>query len=87
MSQANMDLGVFQKIKSTRHIYTHEYCGYKVVATEDPSAHIGGIAIFYRMTEHFYMEAFQAAPNWMHQRARSRTRGLQKPWWRMAWRI
>ena len=47
ISQANMDLGVFQETKLIKRIYTHESSGYKVVATEAPSAHSGDVAIFY----------------------------------------
>ena len=48
MSQANMDLGVLQETKHTKLIYTCESSGYKVVAMDTPSAHNGGVAIFYR---------------------------------------
>ena len=37
MSQANMDLGIFQKTKCTDGIYTCESDGYCVVATDAPS--------------------------------------------------
>ena len=47
MSQANMDLGVFQETKVTKGIYTQEYSGYKVVASEALRAHRGGVAVFY----------------------------------------
>ena len=53
MSQANMDLRVFHKTKLTKSIYTRESSGYKVVATESPSAHSNGISIFYMAEEHF----------------------------------
>ena len=59
MSQANMDLGIFQGTKITKFIYTRESSGYKVVATETPIAHSGVVAIFYRMKDHFSVEAFQ----------------------------
>ena len=32
---------------------------YKVVDTEAPSAHSGGIAVFYRVEDHFFVEALQ----------------------------
>ena len=60
MSQANMDLSVFQENKLKNHIYTCESSGYKVVAMEEPREHSGGVAIFYRTVEHFSVEAFQA---------------------------
>ena len=34
MSQANMDLGIFQEKKCTDGIYTRESAGYRVVATD-----------------------------------------------------
>ena len=37
MSQANMDLGIFQEIKLTDGIYTRSSDGYSVVATDAPS--------------------------------------------------
>ena len=48
MSQANMDLGIFQETKRTDGIYTRESVGYCVVATDSPSRHRGGVALFYR---------------------------------------
>ena len=54
-----MDLGVFQGTKLTKSIYTRESSGYRVVATEAPSAHIGGVTIFYRAAEQFSVEALQ----------------------------
>ena len=54
-----MDLGVFQETKLTKRIYTRESSGYKVVATEAPIAHSGGVSIFYRAAEHFSVEAIQ----------------------------
>ena len=37
MSQANMDLGIFQETKVTDGIYTRESAWYIVVATDAPS--------------------------------------------------
>ena len=48
MDQANMDLGIFQGGKCTDKIYTRESAGYSVVATDAPSQHRGGVAVFYR---------------------------------------
>ena len=39
MYQAKMDLGVFQETNLTKSIYMRESSGYRVVATEAPSAH------------------------------------------------
>ena len=47
LSQANMDLGVFQETKVTKGIYTREYSGYKLVASEELRSHRGGVAVFY----------------------------------------
>ena len=35
------------------------YSGYKVVDTEAPSAHSGGVTVFYGAAEHFSIEALQ----------------------------
>ena len=48
MSQVNMDLGIFQEIKCKEEIYTRKSAGYRVVATDAPSRHRGGVALFYR---------------------------------------
>ena len=47
MSQANMDLSVFQENKLKNHIYTCESSGYNMVAMEELREHSGGVAIFY----------------------------------------
>ena len=57
MSQANMDLGIFQETKCTDGIYTRESAGYRVVATDGPSQHRGGVALFYRPSPLFEVEA------------------------------
>ena len=57
--QSNMDLVVFQETNLPKLIYMHESSGYKVVATEAPSAHSNGVAVFYRAAEQFYVEALQ----------------------------
>ena len=48
MAQANMDLGVLQETKCTDGVYTRASAGYRVVATDVPSRHRGGIALFYK---------------------------------------
>ena len=48
MAQANIDLGVFQETKCTDGVYTRASAGYCVVATDAPSQHRGGVALFYR---------------------------------------
>ena len=57
MSQANMDLGILQETKLTDGIYTRGSVGYSVVATDAPSRHRGGVAIFHRPAPHFVVEA------------------------------
>ena len=59
MSQANMDLGIFQEKKCTDGVYTRESAGYRVVATDAPSQHRGGVALFYRPSALFEVEAVQ----------------------------
>ena len=59
MSQANMDLGISQETKLTDGIYTRGLAGYSVVATDAPSRHRGGVAIFHRPAPHFAVEAVQ----------------------------
>ena len=57
MSQANMDLGILHETNITDGIYTRGSAGYSVVATDAPSRHRGGAAIFYRPALHFAVEA------------------------------
>ena len=59
MSQANMDLGILQETKLTDGIYTRESAGYSVIATDTPSRHGGGVALFYRSEPHFMVEAVE----------------------------
>ena len=66
MSQANMDLGILQETKITNGIYTRGSAGYKVIATDAPSRHRGGVALFYRPTPRFAVEAVEkCGPNVM----------------------
>ena len=57
MSQAKMDLGIFQETKCTDVIYTRKLAGYSVVATDAPIRHRVGVAIFYRPSPLFTVEA------------------------------
>ena len=59
MSQANMDLDIFQETKFTDGIYTCESAGYRVAITDVPSRHRGGVALFYRPSPLFEVEAVQ----------------------------
>ena len=54
-----MDLGIFQETKLTDGIYTRGLAGYSVVATDAPSRHCGGVAVFHRPAPHFAVEAVQ----------------------------
>ena len=56
MSQANMDLGIFQETKGMDGIYTCGSSGYSVVATDAPSRHRGGVAVFHRLAPQFAVE-------------------------------
>ena len=59
MSQANMNLGIFQETKVTDLIYTRMSAGYRVVTTEAPSQQRGGVAVFHRTAPHFAVESVQ----------------------------
>ena len=48
MAQTNLDLGVLQKTKVTEGVYTRGSSGYRIVATDTPSRHRGGVKSFYR---------------------------------------
>ena len=66
MSQANMDLVIFQDTKCTDGIYTRELARYRVVATDAPSRHNGGVALLYIPSPFFVVEAVQEyGPNVM----------------------
>ena len=59
MSQANMVLGIFQETNLMDGVYTRGSAGYSVIATDAPSRHRGGIALFYRSEPHFVVEAVE----------------------------
>ena len=59
MSQANMGLGILQETKLTDGVYTCGSAGYNVIATDAPSRHRGGVALFYRSTPHLVVEAVE----------------------------
>ena len=54
-----MDLGVFQKTKVTKEIYTQESSWYKVVVSEAPSVQSEGVTMFYQPEGHFSVEAIR----------------------------
>ena len=53
LSQGRIDCGVLQEIKINNGVYTRESSVFWVMATAAPSAHRGGVAIFYREADHF----------------------------------
>ena len=59
MSQANMDLVILRETKRADGVYTRGSAGYSVIATDAPSRHRGGVAIFYRSEPHFVVEAVE----------------------------
>ena len=56
MAQVRVDCGVLQETKLTKGVYTRESSGFQVMATEEPSAHCGGVEIFHCEAEHFDIE-------------------------------
>ena len=57
MSQDNMVLGIFQGKKLTNGVYTCGLYGYSVVATDAPSGHSDRVAVFYRPSPRYAVEA------------------------------
>ena len=53
MDQANIGLGVLQEKKFARVVYAQESVGYRVVTSDAPRQHRGGVVIFYRYFLHF----------------------------------
>ena len=56
MEHANLDMGIMQETKITDGVYTRTSAGYRVVATDAPIRHSGGIAMFYRDGAGFAVE-------------------------------
>ena len=46
VSQANMDLGIFQEKKLSDGVYTRGSTRYSVIAVDAPIQHLGGVAVF-----------------------------------------
>ena len=59
MSQANIDLGIFQEKKNTNGVYSLGSERYSVVSTVALSRHHGGVAVFYWPSLCFAVEAVQ----------------------------
>ena len=56
MYQANLDMGILQETKLTNGVYTCASAGYRVVATDAPIRHRGGIAMLFREGARFAVE-------------------------------
>ena len=56
MDQSNIDLCVFQETKCTDGMYTRKSAGYRFVATDALSRHLGRVALFYRPSSLFAVE-------------------------------
>ena len=59
MSQAKLDLGIFQETNITDRVYTPRSAGYSVVATDTLIPHRGRVAVFYQASLRFAVEAIQ----------------------------
>ena len=59
MSQANLDLGIFQETNLKGGVYTRESSRYNVVATEAPIRHCSGFALFYWPSPQYAVEPIQ----------------------------
>ena len=57
MSLANIYLGIFQETKLTDGVFTWGPDEYSVVATDAPILHCGGVAVFYRPSPRYVVEA------------------------------
>ena len=56
MEGIGADLGILMETKVTDGIYTQNSIGYSVVASNAPSAHQGGIALFWRPNKSYEVE-------------------------------
>ena len=52
-----MYLGISQETKLTDGVYTHGSAGYRIAATDAPSQHRGGVAVFYRPSLHYAVDS------------------------------
>ena len=57
MSQTNKDLVIFQETKLTNGIYTRRSAGYSIVAMDALIRHRGRVAVFYRLSPRYAVEA------------------------------
>ena len=66
MSQAIMDLRIFQETKYMDGVYTRGLDGYSVIARDLPIPHRIRVAVFYRSSPHYALEAIQKfGPNFV----------------------
>ena len=63
MAQANVDVGVLTEAKLPPNMCTRHSSGCNVIATASPNRHQGGLATFYRDSEHWQLEAYQTFGN------------------------
>ena len=54
--QGQVDCGVMQETNIIEVVYKRESSGSRVTAMAAPSAHCGGIVVFYDEAEHFFIE-------------------------------
>jgi hypothetical protein len=59
MEAMDVDIGVFLESMVTGRIYTLSSSGYSVVVFDAPSAHQGGIALFWRPNKSYEVEDWQ----------------------------
>ena len=59
MAHPNLDLRIFQETKVTDGIHTRASVGYHIFATNTPSRHRGGMAVFYQDAPNFQVKLLQ----------------------------
>ena len=48
MAQKNVDLGILKDTKIIDGVYTHQYAGFHIVASDTLIHHCVGVALFYK---------------------------------------
>jgi hypothetical protein len=56
MEEMGVNLGVFLETKLTGRVYTRNSNGYSLIASDAPSVHQGGIALFWRANKTYEVE-------------------------------
>ena len=59
MSIMNIDFGIFTETKFVNDMYTKQAYGYDVIATEAKHNNQGGVALFYRKSQHYAFEGLK----------------------------